>query len=303
MNKHAYLIMAHDHFAQLGKMLSCLDNEAVDIFLHIDKKAQFDKNQLIKFVSKSNLYFTKRILVNWGGYSQIAAEMILLEEAIAAGHYEHLHFLTGLDFPLKKQEDILDFYNKHKGQNFISLSKIGTIDNAWYSDRVVYYYPFQEYFKRRNLLGKFLHKSLRLTQKKIGINRLKGCNDLFSIGSAYFDITDQFARYVVSQKERIKENFISTFCADEIFIQWLWLNWPECNKLLYVNPEAVEHPYINRQYSSVMRAIDWVRGKPYTFKMTDYEMLMNSGCLFARKLDDKIDVRLIDKLMQTILDQ
>ena len=301
MNKHAYLIMAHNHFVQLGKMLRCLDDEAVDIFLHIDKKAKCDKEVLTKSVSKSKLYFTKQVSVNWGGYSQIEAEIILLEEATSVGHYKYLHFLTGVDFPLKKQKDILEFYNNRGGENFISIGKIETIDTAWYADRIIYYYPFQEQFTRRNILGKFLRKSLCLIQKKVGINRLKESNDFFSIGSAYFDITDRFARYIVSQKDTIRQKFKSTFCADEIFVQWLWLNWPAHDKEIYVAPEKADHPYISRQYLNVKRAIDWTRGKPYTYRITDYEMLMTSGCLFARKLDDTIDAAIIDKLTNKIL--
>lgn len=300
MAKHAYLIMAHNHFQQLGKMLSCLDDEQVDIFLHIDKKFEFDRKALEACVSKSSLYFTDRISVSWGGYSIIEAELILLEKAISVENYKYYHLLSGMDFPLKKPKDILEFFNGQEGKNFISLGKIETIDGAWFSDRVIYYYPFQEYFTRRNLLGKFLRKSLCWVQKSAGVNRWKDSTDLFSIGSAFFDITDSFARYIVSQKERIRQCYKNTFCADEIFVQWLWLNWPE-RGIVYENKEAPNHPYISRQYLNVMRAIDWTRGRPYTFTMADYKMLMDSGCLFARKLDDTIDACLIEQLTKTIL--
>ena len=141
MEKYAYLIMAHDHFAQLGNMLSCLGNERVDIFLHIDKKSKLEERKLKEYVFKSKLYFTKRISVSWGGYSQIKAEIILLEEATSGEHYVHFHLLTGLDFPLKKQTDILDFYDDQKEKNFISFEIIGTIDAVCFSDRPIYFYP------------------------------------------------------------------------------------------------------------------------------------------------------------------
>ena len=39
MNRHAYLIMAHHQFDFLKELLSALDDEANDIYLHLDQKA------------------------------------------------------------------------------------------------------------------------------------------------------------------------------------------------------------------------------------------------------------------------
>mgnify|MGYP000455921083 CR=1 FL=1 len=36
--KHAYLIMAHSKFEQLGRLLKSLDDEDNTLFVHIDKK-------------------------------------------------------------------------------------------------------------------------------------------------------------------------------------------------------------------------------------------------------------------------
>ena len=40
MEKHAYLIMAHNNFDLLQKELYLLDDERNDIFIHIDKNAK-----------------------------------------------------------------------------------------------------------------------------------------------------------------------------------------------------------------------------------------------------------------------
>ena len=67
MGKHAYLILAHNQFDLLSKLLRCLDDSRNDIFLHIDLKASFEREQLISVVKESNLYFTDRVSVRWGG--------------------------------------------------------------------------------------------------------------------------------------------------------------------------------------------------------------------------------------------
>ena len=61
MLKHAYLIMAHNQWAILAKLIRLLDDENNDIYLHIDKKVKsFPKDSIIASVSKSRLFFTKR---------------------------------------------------------------------------------------------------------------------------------------------------------------------------------------------------------------------------------------------------
>lgn len=39
MNRHAYLIMAHNQFDLLKKIISLLDFEGHDFYIHIDKKS------------------------------------------------------------------------------------------------------------------------------------------------------------------------------------------------------------------------------------------------------------------------
>ena len=66
MKRHAYLIIAHKNFEQLKKLLVLLDDAQNDIFILIDKKSVFDKNDFLQICEKSNVQFVKRIHVNWG---------------------------------------------------------------------------------------------------------------------------------------------------------------------------------------------------------------------------------------------
>lgn len=40
MQKHAFLIIAHNNWGQLKKLIECLDSQTHDIFVHVDKKAK-----------------------------------------------------------------------------------------------------------------------------------------------------------------------------------------------------------------------------------------------------------------------
>lgn len=50
MNRHAFLIMAHNHFDFLKILLKRLDDPRNDIYLHVDRKAaDFSAGSLIPF--------------------------------------------------------------------------------------------------------------------------------------------------------------------------------------------------------------------------------------------------------------
>lgn len=302
MGKHAYLIMAHSQIALLSKLLQCLDDERNDIFIHLDAKSKIHTDSLKRFVVKSSIYFTKRIAVKWGGYSQIAAELLLLDAATKHNQYDYYHLLTGADLPLKKQSEIHKWFDEHKGKEFVSLEKCNIEDNKVVFDKVMYYYPLQEILPRKSKFKLLLTRLIRGCQKILRINRLKKYNiNELGIGSAYFDITDFLARFILSKREIIEKQYKYTFCADEIFLQTLLINsdleidYYQCDCLL-------PHPYIEKKYFDVMRAIDWTRGSPYVYRLDDYQMLKDSECLFARKFDENIDLKIIEKIVSENLE-
>ena len=53
-----------------------------------------------------------------------------------------------------------------------------------------------------------------------------------------------------------------------------------------------------------MRLVDWKRGSkgsPYTFREEDYDELINSGALFARKFSEDVDKNIIEKIVDYIV--
>ena len=82
MMKHAFLIMAHNNLEILQTLVSMLDDERNDIFLHIDLKSNMLANHPMS-TSKARLFVLEhRVDVRWGNLSQIRTEYALLEEAL-----------------------------------------------------------------------------------------------------------------------------------------------------------------------------------------------------------------------------
>ena len=57
MEKHAYLIVAHNNFYILERLVKLLDYEFNDIYIHIDKKVKdFRFNYFKNIVTKSKIF-------------------------------------------------------------------------------------------------------------------------------------------------------------------------------------------------------------------------------------------------------
>lgn len=283
--KHAVLLMLHRDFSLAEKLISLLRNKRIDFYIHVDKKADFFEFDSLKNAApESGVFFLPRKKVNWGGYSQIQCELSLLRAA-SFGHYAYYHLLSGADFPLKRIEDILSFFDAQEGREFVHFSspELSPQDR----DRFCVYHPFQELCTRNRLLEKIEWQLVQL-QKRVGIDRVKNKNLKFAKGANWFSITDSLAQFILSHKKEIKKRYAFSRCCDEIFLQTLVINSPYREKLYQKT--------FDDDYLAILREIDWKRGEPYTWQKEDLEQLLSSKCLFARKFDSEKSKELIEQL-------
>ena len=288
--KHAYLIMAHNNFKILEKTIMFLDSKYNDIYIHIDKKVKnFNMNYYSSLVKYSNLYFTKRLDVKWGSYSQIKCEYVLFKTAYK-NHYDYYHLISGVDMPITSNSKIYNYFKENNGKEFVAIDNHNTISESSL-ERVKFYHFFVSWARSNNkvlkkIFDKFHFRFVKL-QRKIGVNRLKKCPYKFRKGANWVSVTDKFVGYIISKESEIKKYFKFSYCADELFIQTLLYNSD-----FYKNICSLE----NDDYLSIKRCIDWKRGNPYTFKEEDFDFLIKSNCFFARKFSEKDSGNLIDKI-------
>ena len=65
--KHAYLIIAHKCNITFYTLLKMIDDKRNDIFIHMDKKnTNFRENDIRALIKHSDVFFTRRINVQWG---------------------------------------------------------------------------------------------------------------------------------------------------------------------------------------------------------------------------------------------
>ena len=286
MKKHAYLIMAHTQPELLKELLEQLDDARNDIYLHIDSKTKnYPISDVTAVLKKSKCILTERTDVKWGSYSQIHCEMVLLNEAVKTEH-AYYHLLSGMDLPIKSQDEIHTFFEEHDGLEFVD-EDLPEINESALS-RVKYFHTF---YGKAGSMEDILGAVETKLQRFIGVNRLKNEKDvIFQKGRNWFSITHGLAKLVVEKEAWIRHIFAKTVCGDEVFLQTVARNSEYASKICNPNtmPEIPD-----------TRLIDWARGSnnnPYVFRENDLEELKNSSALFARKFDLNIDKKIVEKL-------
>lgn len=285
MNKHAYLIIAHNEFEVLKVLIQLLDFEKHDIYLHIDSKVgEIDETTFTSLATKSQVYVLKnRISVTWGDYSQIECELRLLEEA-AKQHYSYYHLLSGVDLPIKPAEIIYDFFELSQKQ-FVHFDNVSLDD--FFLKRVRKYWIIKG--RKKTIPQKIINKMLLMIQ--FPVDRVKKSGLSYQKGANWFSIKDDFVQYIVASKSLIEKTFKYTLCGDEMFLQTLIVN-SKYKGDIYM-------PHACDDYHSIQREIDWKRGNPYEFRKEDVEFLKNSEMMFARKFSWTVDPDIVTWLLET----
>jgi hypothetical protein len=281
--------MAHTDLYLLKKLIGLLDYTCNDIYVHIDRKSDIQEEDIKNIVYHSDIYVYRNIKVYWGHYSQVECELFLLDKSLPKG-YSYYHLLSGSDLPLQMPSKIYHFFESSGNKEFLHFT--GDTLPRYIIDRIEYFHFLQRYIKISqnryvSYIISFIEHLLIFFQKIIRIKRIDALLK-FQKGSNWFSITEEFALYVIKNKPWIKKTFMYSNCADEMFMQTLLVNSDFAHDVFYDKKDD--------NYYACQRFIDWKRGKPYVFKEDDFDMLINSGYLFARKFDTNIDKKIIDKI-------
>lgn len=297
--RHAYMILAHNSWQQLYKLISLLDSENADFYIHIDKRAKdFDAAYFKGVCRHSTVRFYSKYENYWGSYRLVESELFLLDKTIAH-NYDYYHMLSGTDLPIKPRGYIEKFFEDNPRKEFIHFDTDERLKHDKEIGRRTSLYHWLQNYRRRykvnwlNEIFTFIeHCSLGI-QLILRVDRLKGKNLRIYYGSQWFSITHEFAEYILSQKKMIAKAFRNTSCSDELVFQ-----------TLIMKSDFKDNLYIRERCNTClanMRLIDWQRGEngsPYTWKASDIEEIKKSRCLFARKFPSDFPNKLINELVE-----
>lgn len=303
MDKHAYLIMGHNNFYNLKVLLHLLDDERNDIYVHIDKKVKhFSPQSLSSLVKCAHIYIYSDIKVNWGGYSQVKCELLLLKNARDHLNYKYYHLLSCADLPIKSQDYIHHFFAENEGYQFVQFKDKQLREQyKELNQRVTLYHPIQEFRKCTNIRAvkgilTLFAKMIMGLQMLAHTNRLKGQETIIKYGSQWFSITDDLVGYILENENIIRHMYKLTMCPDEIFLQTLLYNSNFKDRIY-------QYKFQNKEQGN-MREIDWDHtndpAHPHVWVMDDLPYLLKSDMLFARKFSDSIDKKIIDRVYEEL---
>jgi hypothetical protein len=289
--KHGFLITAYKNEIQLVNLVKDLDNKDSYFYIHIDKKSSLLKERIIqKFKLRANVkILEKSINVNWGGFSHLKAIVLLIETALANPEISFFHTLSGQCFPIKPLNEIFDFFEKNKQQEFIDFTKMPTAQLFEGGlNRLFFFRPNDIFNEKGTYIERKIYSSIIKLQKLLNVKRpySKEFPPLYW-GSTWWSLSRECLEFVdlyIKDNPDFYERFKFTFCAEEMFFQTILANSSFKDKITNDN----------------LRFIDWKErngNSPANLDESDYDILVNSNKLFARKFETPISLKLIQSLI------
>lgn len=296
MQKQAYLIVAHDKFEQLKFLISLLDYEGHDIFVHIDKKATLSQEELdaIQAVSQhSTTYLVPRMAVYWGDYTQIENELLLFDYASQKGDYAMYHLLSGVDLPLATPEKIYQFFADKTDKIFITRFNQDEFRDLKLHKLVEQYHLTTKISARTlSTPARKLLRAYRILENKVQsllkIDRLHGNREKWGLDSYanWKSIGPDVIKAILDDRAFIEKHFRKSFCADELYLP-----------MVLTRARLIEHIYhyepvtdIPGELQGNLRYINWWDGHPYEWTDSAHDLAqldvgIATGHLFSRKFN------------------
>lgn len=215
--KICYLILAHNNFRHLDRLINALNGTDCTFFIHLDKKVvqkyfpQYNNVEVIP----------ERTDINWGGFNMVEATLALMKRGLEySPGADYYVLISGVDYPIRSKEFL--YQQLEKGKEYIDIAPVPVPFKP--IERYGYYY-FD--YDRRNLKHynpKFLAEVLL---KKLKIKR-KAPFRVYA-GTQWFALTRECVQYIlttVREDKRYTDFFRHTLVPDEAFFQTIIGNSP-----------------------------------------------------------------------------
>lgn len=297
--KIAYLIAAHTDPIQLSRLIKSLDIKgSTFFFIHIDKKVNIEifKKEII---ADNIIYIKKRIKTYWGGFSQCKYQIALIDECIKSNiPFDRVFFLSGLDYPLWSNNEIVKFLENNKDKELImGMNLTSCFYPAKMQTRVqLFHYrdiPFANSSTRRITYG-----LIREFIRHIGIkkrNYIYSNKKRYNIycGSSWWCLTSECVKYIyefIKENKAVTNYFKSCLAPDELLIQTIIFNSNYASKAILYQGD-----YPGLIGLTPLHYIEYT-DKIATYTEKDFNKLISSGKMFCRKVQTNISDKLIKQI-------
>lgn len=302
-----YLILVHTNASQVERLINSLNDDNVNFFIHVDKKADIiEFKEIIK--SRKNVYFLPdylRVSVYWGNESILNAEINLLKFAVKNTSTGFFILLSGQCYPIKSNAFIKNYFIKYSDYNFLKSFPIPTKQGVWGKhrgmDRLKFYaFNISKNNRHFNIFPSIYHKEfynltilknvVKLSFKKPIklLKLLKNCKVpegiTFFGGELWWDLNLNTVKKILHLLEE-NPNYLFHF-KDRMFPEEILIN------------SLVRTHFSAEKCKKCITYINWKRPNvplPVTFIEENFnELVQQQEMLFARKFDIHKDSKILD---------
>ncbi len=268
--KLAYLIVAHHQPHHLARLVHALNDENSSFFIHIDGKVSLALFQAVVPQRANITWLPNRVKVEWGKASVVQAVLNLIQTAAATRHaFKYYTLLSGSDYPIKHKEEIYARLQASDLQ-FLRIDRKLTNEANNSHRHFITNLPYGKYFGS-------------LTPYH---------------GSMYWSLSAECIRFIlnfVNNNPGYVKIHNTVFAPDEVFFHTLVKHSPFADAITQDFSSGI---YPNHTHHG-NHFIDWqgLRKRAYlTLDERDFDDLLATPALFARKFDERQSSTLLDLL-------
>ena len=294
--KIAFLISAHTDPQHLLRLTEQLPEDS-EMFVHIDLKS--DLQAFTSLIHSPRVHFIKRRFdVMWGSMQQMWFQKALVEEALAFGTpFDYLFTLSGLDYPVWSNRQIMDFLEAHRGQEFIQGISMEHQEGQNARQYQQYRFLNNHTWRYGTLKSKF-RVALRKVSYALGIRKklyltVDGQHYALYKGADWWGITSELATYCLQFMDshpRFMHYFETSFCPSETVWQTIAFHSPFAQRCI-----LSEGTFTRLEDYTPLTYIEY--GKEIkVLTEADYDRILASGKMFCRKTVTGRSDKLMEKI-------
>lgn len=296
--KILYLITAFKLPEQLIRLVKRLNTDDSSFHIHVDKKSDRDIHRKITegIGSFENVHIIEPINCYWGEFGQVKPILQGIRKIIEnKTEFDYVIQLTGQCYPLKSNQFIADFLQSHAGKSFINYFSLPHPLGYSWTERYCYWHlhlgRWYLVFPRENMFStRVVNRIWNPLARRITWRRRIPGNPTPYFGGSHWCLSRECILYLDAyvQAHPEYERFFTHFVLfpSEIFYQTILLN-------SQLKANLIDDDLFYIDFTSH-------KAHPAILTMKDYDRLMSSNDLFARKFDSTIDGEVLDKIDEVI---
>ncbi|XP_051979556.1 beta-1,3-galactosyl-O-glycosyl-glycoprotein beta-1,6-N-acetylglucosaminyltransferase 4-like [Xyrauchen texanus] len=295
----AYSLVVHKNSAMVERILRAIYAPHNIYCIHYDQKSSKHFIEALKNLEKClpNVFITSKLeSVHYAHISRLNADLNCLSDLLNSEvKWKYVINLCGQDFPLKSNYELVTELRKLNGTNMLESSRPSAI-------------------KKRRFQFQYDLKEVSYEYRKMPVKTSKPKDppphgiEMF-VGSAYFVLTHDFVRYVMTNQ--LAKDFLQwsadTYSPDEHF-------WATMSRVPGVPGEILKSEPDVTDLKSKTRLVKWnyLEGRLYPqctgthrrsvciYGAAELRWLLDDGHWFANKFDPKVDPVIIKCLEEKL---